>query len=92
MENENNLVLHDDEGNEISLEILASREDSGVTYALTVDNEDDEVILIKCIEEDDEVIFELVDDDHDDFDRVFELFKPDFEELGIQIEDIDLDA
>ena len=93
MENEENtLTLHDDEGNEIALTVLVSREEAGATYALAVDEEDDEVLLLKCIEEDDDMIFEIVDDEHDDFDRVFEMFKADFEEHGIQIEDIDLDA
>jgi len=88
---ENTLVLHDDEGNEITLEILVSRQDGNATYALTVDEADSEVVLLKCIEEDEDMIFEIVDDEHEDFDRVFEMFKKDFEAHGIEVEDLELD-
>jgi len=88
---DNTLVLHDDEGNEINLQILSSRQDGAVTYALAADTDDDEVLLLKCIEEDDDMIFEIVDDEHEDFDHAFEMFKEDFEAHGIEIADIDLD-
>ena len=92
-EQDNILVLHDDEGNEITLEILSSRVDEkdGPTYALAVDEDDTEVILLKCIDEGDDMIFEIVDDEHEDFERVFEMFKDDFETHGIEITDIELD-
>ena len=88
---DNTLVLHDDEGNEIALLVLAFKEQGSTTYFMAVDEEDDEVHLLKSFEEDNDVIFEIVDDEHEDFDQVFEMFKADFEEHGIAIEDIDLD-
>ena len=90
---DNMIVLHDDEGNEIALEILASRKANEATYALAVDSEDEEdgdVLILKCIEEDEDVVFEIVDDEHEEFDQVFELFKEDFATLGIEITDIEL--
>ena len=95
-QDDNLLVLHDDEGNEITLEILASRKETedGPTYALAVDEDDTEVLVLKCMEDEnneEELTFEIIDDEHEDFERVFEMFKEDFETLGISVEDIEFD-
>lgn len=90
-ENESNIiVLYNDDGDEVPMEILASRQDNDVAYILAVEGDSSEVLLFKCIEDDEDTIFELVDDEHEDFDRVFDMFKDDFANLGIEIEDIEL--
>ena len=87
------IVLYDEDGNEIELEILASRQEGDATYVLVVeeDDENSEVLHFKLIDDGGEdTIFELVDEDHEDFDLVFELFKEDYKTLGIEITDIEL--
>ena len=92
LENDDNtIVLFDDDGNEIKMEILSSRIDGGVTYLLAVEDDDDaEVMLFKLTEDDEDTIFELVDEEDDDFDHVFELFKEDYKTLGIEIDEIEI--
>jgi len=52
-----------------------------------------EVLIFKCVVEDqenpedpsvDEMVFELVDEDHESFELAFSLFKEDFDALGIE--------
>ena len=51
-----------------------------------------EVLIFKCVEDqknpadasDDDMIFELVDEDHESFELAFSLFKQDFDALGIE--------
>jgi putative Holliday junction resolvase len=91
------LLMVDDEGNEQPFDILASKESDGIVYLLAVEasqtetgGEDDEaeIVHFKCVAtEGDDMVFELVDDDHEDFERVMELFKDDYEALEIIIED-----
>ena len=92
LDDDNTIVLHDDEGNEITMEVLSSRMDSDVTYLLAVeDDEDAEVMIFRLTEDGDEdTIFELVDEEDEDFDHVFELFKEDFATLGIEIDEIEI--
>jgi len=53
--------------------------------------EESEVMHFKLIDAGDEdTIFELVDEEHEDFDRVLELFKDDYKTLGIEIDEIEL--
>jgi len=89
------ITLYDEEGNEVEMQILASRTDGDATYVLVVeeDDEDSEVLHFKLIEEgnDEDTIFEMVDEEHEDFERVFELFKEDYKTLGIDITEIELD-
>lgn len=91
-EDDNTIVLHDEDGNEITMEVLSSRIDGDVTYLLAAeDGENAEVLLFRLAEGDDEdTIFELVDEEDDDFDHVFELFKEDFKTLGIEIEEMEI--
>jgi len=90
--NEDNIiVLYNDDGDEVPMEILASHQDNDAVYILAVEGDSSDVLLFKCIEEDDDdTIFELVDDEHEDFDRIFDMFKNDFASLGIEVEDIEL--
>jgi len=91
MENENTIVLYDEDGNEITMQILSSRQLDDATYVLVAEEDDEEnaeVMHFKLIDDgDNDTIFEMVDEEHADFDRVFELFKDDYAELGIEIED-----
>ena len=87
------ITLFDDEGNEITLQILSSRQHGDATYVLVAeeDEEETEVMHFKLIEadNDEETIFELVDDEHEDIDRVLELFAEDYKTLGIEIDEIE---
>ena len=95
------ILMSDDEGNEYQLHVLATREGESCIYLLTAivtedDEEASEVLHFKCetVEaddgpEEDEMPLELVDETHEDFERVMELFKADYEELGIVIDEED---
>ena len=88
---DDSIVLVNDDGDEIPLQILASREDETGMYVLATED-DDNVAHFKCIPtSEDEVTFEMIDSEHEDFERVFNLFKDDYEPLGIDIEEIDID-
>jgi len=90
---DNTIVLYDDEGNEIAMQILSSRQEGDATYVLVAeeDEEHSEVMHFKLIDDgDDDTIFELVDEEHEDFDRVFELFEDDYKALGIEIDEIEM--
>ena len=93
------ILMNDEDGNEYQLHILATKEGEGCAYLLAAiaDDEADtsEVLHFKCDTvlteaedtEDDEMALELVDETHDDFALVMELFKDDYEELGITIDE-----
>ena len=87
MTNDNDdIVLYNDDGDEMPLQILASREDPTGVYVLALEGEED-VAHFKLIPGDeDEMIFELIDDEHEDFEYVFNLFKDDYESLGIDVD------
>ena len=82
------IVLVNDDGDEIPLQILASRDDESGMYILAAEeNEEGEAAIFKCIPDgEDEIIFELVDGEHEDYAKVLKLFKEDFETLGIDVE------
>jgi len=90
------LLMVDENGNEQPFDILASKESNGIVYLLaaeapqgeTGEEEESEIVHFKCIAtEEDDMIFELVEDDHEDFELVLGLFEADYEELGIEIEE-----
>ena len=89
MENgDEGIVLVNDDGEEVPLTILASREDDAGMYILAAEESDDgEAAMFKCIPDgEEEIIFELVDGEHEDYARALELFREDFETLGIDVE------
>jgi putative Holliday junction resolvase len=87
------LVIIDENGDECPLQILSSREENGVIYLLAIEEEAGEVYHFKCEpgngedDDDDDVMLEQIDAEHDDYKRVFEMFKDDYEELGIEFEE-----
>ena len=90
-EDGDDLVIVNEDGEERPLQILSSHEDQSGIYLLAIEAEEGEVFHFKCQpSEDDEedVILEQIDKEHDDFDRVFAMFKNEYEELGIDVEDI----
>jgi len=92
-ENDSTIVLYDEDGNEIELQILASRIHDGITYVLVVeeDEENSEVLHFKLIDDGDEdTIFEMVDEEHESFELVLDLFSEDYISLGIELTDIEL--
>jgi putative Holliday junction resolvase len=88
---DNVLLIKDDEGNDIPFDILASKEREGTLYILAAEaNDEDEAELVhlKCVGNDGEdMVFEFVDEDSDEFDWMFELFKAEYDELGVEIEE-----
>ncbi|MCL2371836.1 MAG: Holliday junction resolvase RuvX [Defluviitaleaceae bacterium] len=83
------IVLYNEDGDEIALQILASHEDERGMFVLAAEGEEDEAAHFKLIPADgdeDEIIFELVDEEHEDFEHVLKLFKEDYEALGIELE------
>jgi hypothetical protein len=75
------------------MQILSSRQDGEVTYVLVAEEneEESEVMHFKLIDDgEDDTIFELVDEEHEDFERVLELFKDDYETLDIEIDEIEI--
>jgi len=91
-EDGDSLVIVNEDGEERPLQILSSCEEEDGIYLLAIEEEAGEVYLFKCQpsedDDDDDVILEQIDRENDDFKRVFEMFKDDYEELGIDIEDI----
>jgi len=94
------IVVTDDEGNEYPLHVLSSKEHNGFVYLLAAvaseeDDDDDtaEVLHFRCTlddSDDEDMSMETVDETHEDFELVMELFKADYEELGITIDEGDL--
>jgi len=91
-DDDDSIILVNEDGEEIPLQILSSREAEDGMYVLAAEGEDGIVSHFKCTPNgEDEVTFELIDGDHEDFERVFEMFKDDYEALGIDIEEIDVE-
>jgi uncharacterized protein YrzB (UPF0473 family) len=81
------LVVVDENGKEHPLQILSSREDESGIFLLAIEEEEGEVYHFKCnpSENDaDDIILEQIDEEHEDYKRVFEMFKDDYDELGIE--------
>jgi len=92
-EEQHGIVLYTEDGDELALQILASHEADDCMYMLAVEGEEGtDVMHFKCIPaENEEVIFEEVDEEHEDFEKVFEMFKDDYKALGIDILDLEAD-
>jgi putative Holliday junction resolvase len=94
MENEREdttITMYDEIGRETHFDILAAKKIGDDLYWLLseqTENEDEaEVFHYKCILTNaDEMTFELIDDEHDEFENMLELFKEDYIELGIEID------
>ena len=97
------IIMNDEDGNEHQLHVLATKEGENCVYLLTAlaaddDEETSEVLHFKCAaveeddtksEEEDDMALELVDEGHEDFELVMDLFKADYENLGIIIDEED---
>jgi len=96
------ILMTDEDDNEHQLHVLATKEGENCIYLLTaLANDDDdtsEVLHFKCAaleaeidpaSDDEEMPLELVDETHPDFVMVLELFKAEYEELGIIIDEED---
>jgi len=89
---EDGIVVVNDEGEEFPLQILSSREDGRDIYLLAVEPESGEVYHFMCCladegEDDEEVDLIMLDEEHENFERVVEMFKDEYEELGIEFEE-----
>ena len=88
------VTMFDDDDNEINYRMLATKKEDGCIYMLVeevVEDEDDpeamaEVLIFKCIEEEDseEMVLDLVDEEHESFELAFGLFKEDLDTLGVE--------
>lgn len=84
--------MFDEEGNEAKYTILVTKKDEDYLYMLAeadvplLDDQTTEVLIFKCVEDEDpnDMVFELVEEDHESFERAFSLFKEDFDTLGIE--------
>jgi len=86
------ITLVDEDGEEINLQILSTREDDSGMYALALEAEEDAVLFFKLTPSgDDEVSFEIIEGDDDDYEIAFNLFKEDYEVLGIDVEEVDFE-
>lgn len=94
MENEREdttITMFDEIGRETHFDILSAKKQGDNLYWLLseqTENEDEaEVFHYKCILTNaDEMTFELIDDEHEEFENMLELFKEDYIELGIEID------
>ncbi|MCL1845334.1 MAG: Holliday junction resolvase RuvX [Defluviitaleaceae bacterium] len=85
-------VVVDEDGKEHPLQILSSRDDESGVYLLAIEapGNEDEVYYFKCLPADDndeDVVLEQIDDENPDFKRVFEMFKDDYQEFGIEFDE-----
>lgn len=84
------LVIVNEDGEERPLHILSSRENEDGIYLLAIEPEAGEVYHFKCQpseDDEDDILLEQIDPEHDDYKRVFDMFKDEYEDLGIDIED-----
>jgi len=87
------IIMMSEDGTEQPFNILATKEKNETIYLLAAEAVNDtaevaEILHFKCIAtEGDDMIFELVEQDHGDFPLVMELFKADYEALEIEIEE-----
>ena len=84
------LIMTDEDGTEYAFDILATREREGVLYLLAADASDEdeaEIVHFKNVAtEGEDLIFEPIEEDTDEFDWMIELFAPDYEALGVEVE------
>ena len=91
------ITMFDEDGNEVEYNMLAAKKDGNALYMLVeaeLDEEFDEseVLIFKCIDKndpgtnqpDEDMVFELVDENHGSFKHAFELFKEDLDTLGVE--------
>ena len=95
-ERENIVVLFDDEGNELHLEVLDIIEEQDNRYAVGVDvnqdEEEDTVLIMRIIEAgEDEDILEPIEDENE-LQRIFEIFKERMQDQFEFVEDDSLDS
>jgi len=85
------LTMLDENNNEQHFDILASKEKDGVLYLLAAaDTNDDEaeIIHFKCADPAaEDLIFEPIDPEADEFDWMMHLFRDEYDELGVEIEE-----
>ena len=89
---DNIITMLDEDGDEIEYHILASKQEDNSIYLLAeteVSNDEAEVIILMCNtsgneDEDEDLMFELLEEDHEAFEQAFELFKEDLDALEIE--------
>ena len=91
------ITMQDEQGKDIVFDVLASKEKDETMYFMAVEAEEGdaveseaEILHFKCVAiEGDEMIFELVESDHEDFELVLDLFEDEYEDWDVEIEEID---
>ena len=94
------ISMFDEEGNGAEFHVLSMKRVEDCLYMIAETDADDdsdpevsEVLIFKCTEEidfnsvempEDDVIFELIDEEHEGYDKALSLFTDDFKALGIE--------
>ena len=94
------ISMVDEDGIESGYHMLASKKDGDCLYMLVEEEMPEEavlegaqsgesvaeVLIFKCVAEgeSDDMVFELIDEGHESFELALELFKEDFDALGIE--------
>jgi len=83
------LYIEDENGKRVPVSIVASKENDDGIFLLAL-TEDDEAVLFSCVpseKDPEEVILEIVDNEHENFENIFALFKDDIEAFDFDISD-----
>ena len=91
------ITLTDDEGNEKDFFVLSHKRKNGALYllaeeAVTDEDEEAEVVHLKCVSpdgEDDEMVFELITEDNDDAAIAYALFEDEYDTFEIESENLE---
>lgn len=83
------ISMFDDEGNESAYHMLAAKNLDGFLYMLAEADDEEaevsEVLIFRCADaEAEDMVFELIDEEHESFETAFSLFKEDMDKHGIE--------
>lgn len=82
------LYIESEDGEKISVNIVASRENDNGVYLLAVSEDEGEAFIFECSPSEipEEVMLEVVDHERENFKEIFAMFKEEIDELEIDIE------
>lgn len=83
-------TMVDEDGSEYTFDILSAKEREGTVYLMAAEageEEEAEIIHLRGVStEGDEMTFDLVEENDDDYEWVLDLFHAEYEELGVETE------
>jgi len=83
------LYIESEDGEKIPVNIVASQENENGVFLLAITEDENEAVLFSCIPSEtdpEEVILEIVDREHENFENIFAMFKDDLDEFDIDME------